>query len=125
MYISCKIIYYTRLKSSCFCCGLQARIALQQFHTTDRASRKQSFHLEKLEPRKPGETRTAYPQTAVRDVSIICQLFGHVSYFGYFKMCYKLYESNRMIIHTIIYIIIKLPCTHIHLFQFILVSVNY
>ena len=37
-------------------CFLQAKLALDQFHTTDRANRKQYFHLHRLEPRKPGIT---------------------------------------------------------------------
>ena len=34
--------------------SLQAKLALDQFHTTDRANRQQYFHLNSLEPRKPG-----------------------------------------------------------------------
>ena len=37
-------------------CLFQAKLALDQFHTTDRANRKQYFHLHRLEPRKPGIT---------------------------------------------------------------------
>ena len=43
--------HYTN-ESSHVC--LQAKLALDQFHTTDRANRKQYFHLHRLEPRKPG-----------------------------------------------------------------------
>lgn len=34
---------------------LQAKLALDQFHTTDRANRKQFYHMNRMEPRKPGQ----------------------------------------------------------------------
>ena len=37
---------------------LVAREALQQFHSTDRANRKQYFYLNYLETKKPGEERS-------------------------------------------------------------------
>lgn len=36
----------------------QAKLALDQFHTQDRANRRQYFHLHRLEPRKPGMERS-------------------------------------------------------------------
>lgn len=42
-----------------------AKLALDQFHTTDRANRRQFYHLHHLEPKKPGEQIKGYPQTAV------------------------------------------------------------
>ena len=38
----------------------QAKLALDQFHTTDRANRRQYFHLHHLEPRKPSKQEIDY-----------------------------------------------------------------
>lgn len=43
-----------------------AKLALDQFHTTDRANRKQAFHMHRLEPRKPDDPRKGFPQSPMQ-----------------------------------------------------------
>ncbi|CAD5123450.1 DgyrCDS11796 [Dimorphilus gyrociliatus] len=43
-----------------------AKLALDQFHTTDRANRRQFYHLNHLEPKKAGDQLKGHPQTALR-----------------------------------------------------------
>ncbi|CAH1772535.1 unnamed protein product [Owenia fusiformis] len=59
--------------------GPVAKEALNQFHTTDRANRKQYYHLHRLEPRKPGIKIDGHPATAMQ-VLVSLKMFDLITH---------------------------------------------
>ena len=49
----------------------QAKLALDQFHTTDRANRRQYFHLHHLEPRKPSKQKIDCKKTVEHAIDVL------------------------------------------------------
>ncbi|KAK2177712.1 hypothetical protein NP493_583g02067 [Ridgeia piscesae] len=81
-----------------------AKIALSQFHSTDRANRKQYYYLNKLDPKKSDDKRDVHPQTPLQVIVMYKQLelVTHTAVTRLLKIKWTKFGMYRAILNTLI-----------------------